>query len=246
MTAMTGDQAACFEEVRQVRELSARVYAGLRNQQQLLNMRDLRLEPELLQQVTRVDEELSVLEKYLQNDETELEQLRALTETSAMINSSLNPDAILAQAMDEIINLTGAERGYILLRKENAEELEFRVCKEPEGEQLNGADISRSVLKQVFSSGQPLLTDNAANDPRTRESSTVARFTLRSIMCVPLIYKESVTGAIYVDNRFKEGVFTQRELTLLTAFANQTAIAVENAILFAKVQATLREITQVK
>ena len=65
-------------------------------------------------------------------------------------------------------------------------------------------------------------------------------------MCVPLIYKDSVTGAVYVDNRFKEAVFTERELTLLTAFANQTAIAIENAILFARVQATLQEITQVK
>jgi class 3 adenylate cyclase len=246
MTAITGDQAACFEEVRQVRELSERVYTGLRNQQQLLKLRELSLEPELLDQVTRVEDELSMLEKYLHNEETELEQLRALTETSAMINSSLNPDTILAQAMDEIIKLTGAQRGYILLRKEGSDELEFRVCQEPEGDQLKGADISRSVLKQVFSSGQPLLADNASNDPRTRQSDTVARFTLRSIMCVPLKYKESITGAIYVDNRFKEAVFTTRELTLLTAFANQTAIAVENAILFARVQATLHEITQVK
>ena len=79
-----------------------------------------------------VDEELSTLERYLLNDETELEQLRALTETSAMINSSLDADAILAQAMDEIINLTGAERGYILLRNDDTDELEFRICREPE------------------------------------------------------------------------------------------------------------------
>jgi len=246
MTAMTGDQAACLEEIGRIRELSTRVYTGLRNQQELMKVRDLSLSQDLIDRTGQIDDQLSILEKYLRSDETELEQLRALTETSAMINSSLDLDAILAQAMDEIINLTGAERGYILLRSATTSELEFRVCREPETDALNGADISKTVLHEVFATAKPLLTDNASNDPRMKQSETVAKFTLRSIMCVPLIYKDQVTGAVYVDNRFRSGVFTNRELALLMAFANQTAIAIENAILFASVQATLHEITQVK
>src|SRR5450432_3480949 len=124
MNATTVDQATCFEEIKQIRELGLRVDTGLRNQQKLLEIRDLSLPPELLEHVVHVDTQLSTLEKYLRNDETELEQLRGLTETSAMINSSLDPDAILAQAMDEIINLTGAQRGYILLRNSTTDELE--------------------------------------------------------------------------------------------------------------------------
>ena len=246
MTTMTGDQAACLEEIGRIRELSSRIHTGLRNQQELMKIRDLSLPTELLDSSGKIDDQLSTLERYLHNDETELEQLRALTETSAMINSSLDANAILAQAMDEIINLTGAERGYILLRNEATDELEFRVCREPQEDANNGADISKTVLNEVFATTKPLLTDNASNDPRMKQSETVAKFTLRSIMCVPLIYKDKVTGAVYVDNRFRAGVFTKRELALLTAFANQTAIAIENAILFARVQATLYEITQVK
>jgi PAS domain S-box-containing protein len=102
------------------------------------------------------------------------------------------------------------------------------------------------VLDDVVSSEKPLLSDNASIDVRMQQSESVSKYTLRSIMCVPLIYKGGITGAVYVDNRFKEAVFTQRELTLLTAFANQMAIAIENAILFARVQTTLEEITQVK
>src|SRR5690349_13632846 len=110
------DQDGPFKEIEAIRELSAQVYNGLRNQQELLKQRELSLLPNLFDHVTLVDNEINTLEKYLHNDETELEQLRALTETSAMINSSLDPDMILAQAMDEIINLSGAERGYILLK----------------------------------------------------------------------------------------------------------------------------------
>ncbi len=256
MTANDRDQSASFDEIRQIRQLSHNLNIGLNNQQQLLEMRDLSLAPDVISHIHLVDSELATFESYMHYEETELEQLRALTETSALINSSLDPDAILAQAMDEIINLTGAERGYILLHNANSDELEFRVCREPDGEsngvsgeiqgEAQGADISRTVLNEVFTSGKSLLTDNASSDARMQGSETIAKFTLRSIMCVPLVYKDTITGAIYVDNRFRENVFTERELNLLMAFANQTAIAIENAILFARVQVTLDEITEVK
>ena len=245
MTAPTANQSPSFAEIEGVRALSAQLANGLRNQQILLQMRDLSLDAELVNNATAVEGALSTLEKYLLNDETELEQLRTLTETSALINSSLDPDAILAEAMDEIINLTDAERGYIIFGS-SIDALDFRICREPATDESGGADISRTVLQEVFSSKLPLLTDNASADARMSGSATVAKFALRSIMCVPLVYKDTITGAIYVDNRYRENVFTERELALLTAFANQTAIAVENANLFARVQATLEEITRVK
>ncbi len=245
MTAPSSDQAACFAEIERIRALTSQLSSGLRSEQSLLQIRNLSLPEELIDGITSVEGALATLEKYVRDDETELEQLRALTETSALINSSLDADLILAQAMDEIINLTGAERGYILFGS-SADDLQFRICRQPENESSIGADVSRTVLKEVFGSGKPLLTDNAAIDPRMQGSKTVANFTLRSIMCVPLIYKDTITGAVYVDNRLREAVFDERELALLIAFANQTAIAVENAKLFARVQATLNEITQVK
>lgn len=246
MTVSSSELPACFSELESIRALTGRISSGLRNQQSLLQVRDLSLPEELIELATTVEGGLATLERVLMNDETELEQLRALTETSALINSSLDVDAILAQAMGEIINLTGAERGYILFGNDASGSLDFRICHEPDSDASDGADVSRTVLHEVFITGKPLLTDNASVDPRMQGSETVAKFTLRSIMCVPLLYKDMVTGAIYVDNRFRESVFTDRELALLTAFANQMAIAVENANLFARVQATLDEITRVK
>lgn len=246
MTVSSSELPACFGELESIRALTGRISSGLRNQQTLLQVRDLSLPEDLIELSTTVEGGLATLERVLMNDETELEQLRALTETSALINSSLDVDAILAQAMGEIINLTGAERGYILFGNDASGSLDFRICHEPDGDASDGADVSRTVLHEVFITGKPLLTDNASVDPRMQGSETVAKFTLRSIMCVPLLYKDMVTGAIYVDNRFRESVFTDRELALLTAFANQMAIAVENANLFARVQTMLDEITRVK
>ena len=244
MAADNGDHPKCIEDVRRLIALNGEISAGLRSQQKLLRVRHVTVPNAALQGTAQIDTALSQFENLLLDEETELEQLRALMATSALINTSLDLDEVLAQAMDEIINLTGAGRGFIILRDRDSAELDFRISRAPDGDMR--VDISRTIIEEVLTTREPLLTDNASSDPRVSRSQTVGRFTLRSILCVPLIYKDMVRGAIYVDNRFREAVFTEREMTLLMAFANQAAIAIENAILFAQVQATLDEITHVK
>ncbi len=244
MTIQNGNHPKCVDEVRGIRSINGEIREGLRNQQAILQLRKVSVPDNVIDNASGIDGQLDKLEHTLLDEQTELEQLRALTETSALINSSLDLDQVLAQAMDVILKLTNAGRGFTLLRNRETGELEFRIIRAPEDEERH--DISRTILEYVMSTKQPMLTDNASSDPRIRQSETVGKFTLRSILCVPLIYKERVTGAIYLDNRFKEAVFTERELNLLTAFANQTAVAIENAILFAQVQTTLIEITRVK
>src|SRR5690606_33202830 len=137
-------------------------------------------------------------------------------------------DALLARAMDEMINLTGGERGVLLLQDENTGELQFRLLRNVE---LDGAraPISQTIVNDVLTSGEPLLTDDAYKDPRTQDSRTVAQLQLRSVLAAPLQSRGRVIGVVYVDNRFRDGVFTARELNLMRAFANQIAVAIENA-----------------
>ena len=68
----------------------------------------------------------------------------------------------------------------------------------------------------------------------------------RSIICIPLIHKGLVTGVLYADNRQEADLFGEREAALLVAFANQAAIAIENARLFARARRALAEITELK
>ncbi|MBZ0288566.1 MAG: GAF domain-containing protein, partial [Anaerolineae bacterium] len=179
-------------------------------------------------------------------------QLRAVTGTSEQINTSLDLDEELADAMDNVIALTGAERGYIVLTNPNPfgeEELEFRIARDPEQMDKQGRVTfqgSRTILSEVLQTGQPLLTDNAYNDPRMQDNFTVARLGLRSVVCVPLKIKDRVIGAVYVDNRLRAGIFTKREVTLLSAFANQASVAIENARLFTRVQTSIVTITELK
>jgi len=239
MTAL-GDT---IEQIQQLRQDAREALEALERQQNLLRLRGGDFQPGLLELAHTLPAEFEAAALRIRDSEQEITQLRALAETTALINSSFDPDEVLESAMDAVVRLTAAGRAYLLLQ-DALGQLNVRLARRRDDEADGDEGVSRTVLQQVIASGEALLTDNATEDARVSGSDTVGRYGLRSILCVPLRIKGQVGGAIYVDNRFRSGVFTERELHLLNAFANQIAIALENARLFETVQTSLREIAQ--
>jgi len=171
----------------------------------------------------------------------------ALANINQLLNSSLQVDDVLRIVMDTIVRLTGAERGFLMLKDESGK-ISIHIARNWERESLDEADaeISRTVVKQVLENAQPVLTTNAQQDPRFDGQESVISLNLRSILCVPLISKDTIIGVIYADNRLREGLFTEIEKNLLAAFANQAAVAIENARLFESVRSSLAEVTELK
>jgi adenylate cyclase len=178
----------------------------------------------------------------------EHEQLAALYNVSSAVNSTLDLAELLNLVMDMIISVTGAERGFLMLVNEETGELDFRVARNMDRETLSGSsfEISRSIVNKVAKEGTPVLTTNAQEDDRFSAQASVVSYSLRSILCVPLSVKGKITGVIYSDNRIKAGLFSPRERDLLAAFADQAAVAIENARLFERVKLQLEEITNMK
>ncbi len=179
--------------------------------------------------------------------EEERRNLTALAGMGQVINTSLELNTVLQIVMDTIIRITGAERGFLMLKDEEGN-LVTRIARNWVQESLNTTElhISFTVIDRVSNEGLPVLTTNAQEDPRFGKQDSVIAHNLRSIMCVPLRVKSEVTGVIYVDNRIRSGLFTAKQLDLLAAFANQAAVAIENARLFASVQRSLAEVTELK
>jgi adenylate cyclase len=170
-------------------------------------------------------------------EEKERQQLRALYEVSQVVNSTLDLSGVLNIVMDTIISLTEAERGFLMLLDEETGELDFKVARNMDRETLAGSsfEISRTIVNRVAVEGEPILTTNAQADPRFSAQASVVSYSLRSILCVPLKVKDKITGVIYADNRIKAGLFTERDRSLLAAFSDQAAMAIENARLFESV-----------
>jgi len=160
-------------------------------------------------------------------------ELTTLYEIIGVLNSSLDLTKTLGLVMDSLIHLTGAERGCLMLLNEEGE-LEIRAAQHFDQESVDASELelSNTVVRDAVEQGQPVLTTNAQVDPRFSSQESVIGYQLRSIVCVPLHVREQVIGALYLDNRMKDSVFSPADLPILTAFASQAAVAIENARLY--------------
>ena len=104
-----------LDDIQRLRAMVGEVKTALKNQAELLQMRGMALPPGVLTNLDNMDGDLGSLQKNLGGESTELLQLRTLAATSALINSSRDLDTVFARAIEEVIRLTGAERGYIVL-----------------------------------------------------------------------------------------------------------------------------------
>jgi signal transduction histidine kinase len=192
----------------------------------------------LIDSIHRLDENLAELE-------IERKNLEALVQIGQVINSSLNPTIVLNEVVDTIIRLTGAERAFIMLRDRD-EEMATVVARNWERESLrpDEYELSQSIIGQVIEGADAIVTTNAQNDPRFGNQASVITYSLRSILCVPMIVRGETIGVIYADNRVREGLFTEKEGQLLFAFANQAAIAIENARLYDTIRSHADELEE--
>lgn len=205
------------------------------------------LPPTTLDELSHLESSLYRLSQEAAAFAEERKNLLALTEIGQVINSSLELDQVLRIVMDNIIKLTQAERGFLMLRDDSGQ-MSTRIARNWEQESLNESEyaVSRTVIQRVIETGEAILTTNAQEDPRFGGQESIIAFNLRSILCVPLKVKNDLIGVIYTDNRIRSGIFTEAERDLLGAFANQAAIAIDNARLFASLRRTLAEVTELK
>jgi len=153
---------------------------------------------------------------------------------------------LLRYLVDEAIKLTGAEYGYIVLLRSD-QTLDFRVKRNRQGEEIADANdqVSMTILKKVMTNAKPMVLHDAINDPDFNISQSVKQLHLRSLMCAPLISVRGVAiGAIYVENRSVRNRFREENLLPLILFANQAAVAIENAAQHEELEARVTERTQ--
>ena len=153
-------------------------------------------------------------------------------------------EPLLIYVVDEAIKLAGAERGYLILLRTDST-LDLHVQRDQQGNDTHyGLDeISMTVFQQVITTCKPLVLTDASGDTQFSLAQSVQKLRLRSLMCAPLFVQGRVLGAIYVENRSLRGRFKEENLIPLGLFANQAAVAIENAALHQELEAKVAERT---
>jgi transcriptional regulator with GAF, ATPase, and Fis domain/predicted Zn-dependent protease len=177
--------------------------------------------------------------------EPETGLLRRLLTLSRRLNSEAEVSRILDEVIDTAIELTAAERGFLLLRQDDGE-LRPVVSRNFAAADLEAGDrsVSRSIAERAAQSGEPVITVDAGVDERFAVAASVAALRLRSVLVVPLRQHGAVTGCIYVDHRLRGGAFDDRAASVLGELADIAAIAIENARLTERLRRSTVEVDE--
>jgi len=161
------------------------------------------------------------------------ETLSRLYELSRVLTSVFSLKDIFKKVSEMIFRTTRADRFVVLLKTALPGDLapfatEFR---NPTASlHAETISISQTVLDRVVSERVALLSYDAQTDDRLKQSHSIVMQHVRSVMCAPLLGKDGVLGAIYVDSQRLMQVFTPDDLDMLNAIAAQTSMAVDNAM----------------
>ena len=164
------------------------------------------------------------------------DRLSALYEASKHIISGFDLEKRLNLVMDSAMEVLQAERGFLMLKDDETGELKIMVKRKIGGEEVDELSLSTSVANEVAETGKPMLTTNAPKDPKLKSRGSIILHKILSIMCVPLKIEDRVLGVIYLDNRATESAFNESDQELFSAFASLSAIAIESARLFQRLQ----------
>jgi serine phosphatase RsbU (regulator of sigma subunit) len=158
------------------------------------------------------------------------EKLRHLLEISNDLSKTLNLDALMPRVVESLFALfRQADRCFVIQGEEDTNRLLPRFVKTRRAHEESNARPSKTIVKKCLETGQAFLCDDASRDDRTQISRRVD-FRIRSVMCVPLCTPEGKAfGVIQLDTQDRGKKFTQEDLKLLRAVANQASIAMQNA-----------------
>jgi phosphoserine phosphatase RsbU/P len=174
-----------------------------------------------------------------------LAKLRAILDLARTIQSSFSIDDVLASVVDTALAITGAERGFLLLRA--GDSLEMRVARGSKGQKLDDDDlrVPREVIHRALQHRRELLSMNfdPMGDKETGPLNSVADLELRSVVCVPLVRMRAgqgdatsilltgseTVGVLYMDSRIVAADLAGGNRELLQTLALEASTILENA-----------------
>ena len=187
---------------------------------------------------------LSRKEKPQEKDQVEIFRLErmnkvlfVLYEISRHMNIIHDFNELLQKIMDLIFMVIDADCGFLILIDEESEGDFIPVVAKIKDDKMKGKiRASRTLCKKVIEDRIALLTSNAMADARFSPTESLVKQKIRSAMCVPLMQKEKIIGAIQLDSSRLSNQFTQDDLELLKAIGCQMSMVLEQANLNKKIR----------
>ncbi len=192
-------------------------------------------EETLLSELEALKQEIAQLQRENATAHERVAVLQVLHDVARSLSSELNLEPLLQMILATAVQVVGASAGSLLLLDLETNELVFKVIEKGGGVALEGTRMpaDKGIAGWVVTHRQPLIVDDVNRDDRYyRDISQGSDFTTTSLLCVPMITKGQVIGVLQMLNKDPGQYFTIADQEILTTFAAQSAVAIENARLY--------------
>jgi signal transduction histidine kinase len=172
-----------------------------------------------------------------QSTDVQVARLEMMLEISRALNSTLDLDVLLQSITEVATELTDTEAASILLLDRKTGELYFEATSGEKRAVIERivVPLEGSIAGWIARNGEPLVIDDIQRDGRHYgEIDKILEFKTRSILGVPLKFKQEIIGVVEVLNKRHDASFSGDDVYILNTLASQAAIAIENARLFAQ------------
>jgi transcriptional regulator with GAF, ATPase, and Fis domain len=168
--------------------------------------------------------------------------VQRLSEFTAALAQEPGTDKALSRLLDAIVEVVQADKGFLIVVEEGTPRVV--VARNFQRQDIENAveRLSDSIVERVISTREPVIVSDALNDAQFNASASVVNLKLSSVMCVPLIRRGELYGAVYVGNDRIANLFTARELTLMTSFCAAAALLLERALELDELRTEKREL----
>ena len=177
------------------------------------------------------------------SSDTDRRALSALLRSSGLINSSLQISAVLDSAMKVAEEFMEAEASSVLELDEEIGDIIFTLARGKKGGfvQTKRLKLGEGIAGSVIQNGKSVIVEDVEKERRFSDRfDKETGFKTRSLICVPLTIREKTIGALQVINKKNGRPFTEEDLDLLTALAQQIAVALDNAKLYQRLEESFK------
>lgn len=180
----------------------------------------------------------------MNSEQPKTNSFEALYEITRAINSILEPGPLLERVLESAMGHLNAERGFVLIADQSVPGGYSVAAARNFGTAQTSQDFaaSSSVVRNVLSGGQPVLTYDALTDERFEASVSIITQKILSIICIPLQSASRTTGAVYLDSSVSRKAFTEESMKFLAVFGHLAAIALDNAQRYTRLQTENRRL----
>ena len=195
-----------------------------------------RAQLDLLQAVADQTVGAIVNSRLLQETQQRAYQLTTLNEITRQLTSTLEQEPLLQNILDNAVSILNCEAGTLFLMDDQTDDLIFGVTVGPVATNLLGQRLpaGTGIVGRAVQARAPVIENDAQRSiSRFNDTDKQTGFTSRSLLAVPMMIKDRVLGVIEIINRRDGLPFVADDQNILTAFAGQAAVALENARLLA-------------